>query len=510
MKKAIIYCRVSSDEQAKGGSLKYQESALRRYCESNSIEVVDVYREDYSAKTFTRPEMNSICRKYLRKHKEVDADALLVLRWNRFTRDASEGWDYISKFKKYGIEVNAVEEHLDFNIAESKIMLSVYLSMAEVDNDKRSKATKDGIHQALKDGKCAGLAPYGYINKRTSKHDCWIEHDPVEAPLVQEAFRRVAYGVEVPTLVWRSLKRKGMNVSKSTFFRMLENRFYVGDIYVPAYNDEPAMYIKGVFEPMIDRKTFETVQRKLKGTLDQIAIVKKIPDDVFFMRSFMRCPVCGNPVYGSFSQGRTKRYAYYHCNYCGKFRISADEANENMYEYLSSIKPNEAVMALYEAILLDIQKQNSKANLDEYERLNKSLEETDKKIKKVQDKWFEGVLDDTAFTNMNERLMAEKNDLEIKLASSKEQPSSKEMNEKLKYSLAFIENLGYCVANSPIDLKLNILGSIFSEKIVFENSKPRTTELSPLVSLITGKSRDCNGIKTKKPLSSDKSFSRGG
>ena len=51
MKKAILYCRVSSDEQAKGGSLKYQADALKRFCESNGIEVVDIYREDYSAKT---------------------------------------------------------------------------------------------------------------------------------------------------------------------------------------------------------------------------------------------------------------------------------------------------------------------------------------------------------------------------------------------------------------------------------------------------------------------------
>ena len=96
MKKAILYCRVSSDEQAKGGSLKYQADALKRYCESNGIEVVDIYREDYSAKTFDRPEMKKICKKFLRKRKEVDADGLLVLRWNRFTRDASDGWDYIS------------------------------------------------------------------------------------------------------------------------------------------------------------------------------------------------------------------------------------------------------------------------------------------------------------------------------------------------------------------------------------------------------------------------------
>ena len=510
MKKAILYCRVSSDEQAKGGSLKYQEDALRRYCKSNDIEIVDVYREDHTAKTFNRPEMNKICSQYLKKNKPHDVDALLVLRWNRFARDASDGWEYISKFRKYGIEVNAVEERIDFNISESKIMLSVYLTMAEVDNDKRSKATKDGIHQALKDGKCAGLAPYGYVNKRKDKHNTWIEFDPVEAPFVREAFRRIAYGVEAPTLVWRDLKRRGMNISKSTFFRMLQNRFYMGDVFVPAYGDDPARFVKGKFQPMVDAKTFNLVQRKVKNVDEREIEVKKVPDEVFFLRTFMRCPSCGNTVYGSYSQGRTKRYAYYHCNYCGKFRIAADEANDNMYKLLSSMKPNEAVMALYEAILLDIQQENENANKADAVRMSAALSDIEKKIKKVQDKWFEGVLDDNAFKDMNAKLLAEKSNLQMRLSDCKEQPKKKELDEKLKYALAFIENMGYCVANSPIDLKLNILGSIFSEKIVFEDLQPRTDSLSPLVSLITGKSRDYKGVKTKKPLSNDKSFSRGG
>ena len=139
-KKAILYCRVSSDEQARGHSLNFQESALKRYCENNGIEVVEVYREDYSAKNFNRPEINRICNKYLRKKKEIDADYLLVLRWNRFTRYAPDGWEYILKFRNFNIVVNAIEEQLDFNIAESKIMLAIYLTLAEVDNDKRSKA----------------------------------------------------------------------------------------------------------------------------------------------------------------------------------------------------------------------------------------------------------------------------------------------------------------------------------------------------------------------------------
>ena len=217
-KRAIIYCRVSSDDQVKGGSLNYQETTLKKYCESKGIEVVETYREDFSAKTFKRPEITKICNKYLRKKKEIEADYLLVLRWNRFTRDASDGWEFISKFREYDIEVNAIEEHIDYSIAESKIMLAIYLTMAEVDNDKRSKATKDGIHQALAEGKSAGHAPYGYDNRSNGKHNSWVEVNKSESAFVIEAFKRVAHGVEVPTLVYRDLRKKGMKIGETSFF----------------------------------------------------------------------------------------------------------------------------------------------------------------------------------------------------------------------------------------------------------------------------------------------------
>ena len=51
----IIYCRVSSDEQAEGSSLDVQEERLTAYCERKGYDIVDVpHREDESAKTFER------------------------------------------------------------------------------------------------------------------------------------------------------------------------------------------------------------------------------------------------------------------------------------------------------------------------------------------------------------------------------------------------------------------------------------------------------------------------
>ena len=54
---ADLYIRVSTDEQAdKGYSLRDQEERLRRYCTQKNIVVRNIYVEDYSAKSFNRPE----------------------------------------------------------------------------------------------------------------------------------------------------------------------------------------------------------------------------------------------------------------------------------------------------------------------------------------------------------------------------------------------------------------------------------------------------------------------
>ena len=71
MRKAILYIRVSPDEQPdKGYSLQHQEERLRNYCELNNIEVVELYREDHSAKTFNRPEISKLLI-VLKKRKTI-------------------------------------------------------------------------------------------------------------------------------------------------------------------------------------------------------------------------------------------------------------------------------------------------------------------------------------------------------------------------------------------------------------------------------------------------------
>ena len=81
MMNVIIYCRVSSDEQAEGTSLDVQEERLTAYCERKGYSVIDVpHREDASAKTFKKRPIIQGIMKYIRTHKG-QIDKLLVLRW---------------------------------------------------------------------------------------------------------------------------------------------------------------------------------------------------------------------------------------------------------------------------------------------------------------------------------------------------------------------------------------------------------------------------------------------
>ena len=61
MKNIIIYNRVSTDDQAdRGYSIQYQEATCKIYCEHKKHNVVASLNEDYSAKTFERPEWKKI------------------------------------------------------------------------------------------------------------------------------------------------------------------------------------------------------------------------------------------------------------------------------------------------------------------------------------------------------------------------------------------------------------------------------------------------------------------
>ena len=348
MKKAILYIRVSTDEQAERGySLKDQEARLRKYCEINSIEIVASFFEDFSAKTFNRPEFKKMLEKHKRNKERVNY--LLFIRWDRFSRNTTEAYAMISTFKKIGIEPQAVEQPLDLSIPENKMMLAFYLAIPEVENDRRSLNVTQGMRRAKKEGRWMSTAPIGYNN--VTRPDGSKRIVPSEdAPLVKWAFEQYSKGRFHVDELRQLSNKKGLKCSKSMFYILLRNPAYYGKIFIPEYNGERALLVKGIHEPLIPVALFEKVQLMLSGK----KIVKtsyETQHSEFPLRGFLVCSRCGKKLTGSASVGRSGiKYYYYHCQMGCKERIKADTVNFAFSDCLKEIKFSDYVVQQFRII----------------------------------------------------------------------------------------------------------------------------------------------------------------
>ena len=489
--KVIIYCRVSSDEQAEGTSLDVQEERLMNYCERKGYSVVDVpHREDESAKDFEhRPVIQGIM-KYIRKHKG-QVNKLLVLRWNRYSRELFSACANLDALRKLGVEVNAIEEPLNYESSSWPHLLGTYIGMAQGDNISRSKATIDGIRGTLKRGKCANKAPRGYKNLRIGKHDTHVEIDDSKAELIRTIFKEVAKGIEAPCRIRRRLCP---NISESSFFEMLRNVFYIGKIRIPAYKEEKEEIIKGVHQALIDEDTFYKVQEVIDGKRKNTPKLSKAINPDLFLRKYLVCPICGHSLTGSTSKGNGGRYTYYHCANDGKhLRVKADIVNEGFANFVGGLKPNEAVMNLYKEILQDLRGERKQDKARKVEALKREIRETEEKLNTIDDKLCCGTIADETHKRISDKCLERIKELNQQITLLSE--DKKGVKEKIDYSINLINNLTNIMMDAPVAVKCKLIGSMFFDKIVYDGKHYRTKNYNQVLDLIFQETNKLRGYE---------------
>lgn len=115
--------------------------------------------EDYTAKHFNRPEWRKIMITLSKQRNHTDL--LLFTKWDRFSRNTSDAYQMIDVLKKLGVEPQAVEQPLHLTVPKNKMMLAIYLTAPEIENDRRGLNTKAGIRQAKKEGRYMGKSTQG-------------------------------------------------------------------------------------------------------------------------------------------------------------------------------------------------------------------------------------------------------------------------------------------------------------------------------------------------------------
>jgi site-specific DNA recombinase len=492
--KAILYTRVSSEEQAdKGFSLKHQKDVLYKYCDNKNIAVDMHFQEDFSAKTFDRPEWKKLEQYVMINRKTIDM--ILVTRWDRFSRNTGEAYRVIKKFQAWGVEINSMEQPLDMSVPENKIILGVYLTVPEVENDKISIRTMEGTRKAQVEGCYTNMAPFGYVNHRDDQGRSTLMPDEKKAEGLRYCFEKIASGTTSLREARIMLRRRfGIKYSESAFNVMFRKKVYIGMIEVKTTAKEPAVVVKGLHPPIIDEKTFYDVQDILDGRKPKMKMRAAV-DENLPLRGFLECPRCGRLVTGSASRGRKSRHYYYHCRNGCKYRYPATQVNTDIERIFRAITPPANIIALFEAVYLEERKNSNKDVTKQLANFGREKAKYKEMIASAEDKFIEGAFSVEVFENIRTRYEKQLHTLDRSIVEHQSRDVDYEKN--LKNGLSLIRRLDYFYRLADIDQKQKLIGSTFPEKIIYDHGICRTTKMNTIIGLIYGLSSE---NKEKEPL----------
>ena len=494
MKNVILYTRVSSDEQKERLSIEAQERSLVKYCEDRGYHIIgeDIpYKEDYSAKHYDmrRPEIKRIYN-YCKKHRG-EVDLVLFVRWDRYSRNLEFAFTYKRLFiDELGVEINAIEEPIDFSASDWPTWLGIRCGLAHTEDLKIALRTTEGIHEHLMRGEWCVKAPRGYKNIKTNE-DAGIDHyvtiDPEKGPTIKKVFQEVAKGVEAPLNIKRRLLP---DLSKSQFYYMLRNKFYIGIIRVPAFRDYDETEVRGRHEPLIDEATFFTVQDILDGKRKGKPKLTKTVKPNLFLRKYLKCPICGHRITGSTCKGNGGSYEYYCCNNDHKHvHVRAEKVNAGFIDFISGLSPRDEMADLFEEFVNDVKGNLEKGNKDNLAKLQKEIQAIQERIDRVNDAYFDGDITKQDREEQLTRYKRRVTSLETQIKGIKSDTDTN-LKGKLRYSLNLVTNLGEFFKQASVETKVKLIGSIFNEEIEFDGKNYRTNSVNKFLDYIYSNIKD--------------------
>ena len=181
---AIIYCRVSTDEQSRGYSLPTQEASCRGYCDDRGYAVVGVYHDAHTGTELDRPGLNAA----IAAVDELRPNAVVLHDVDRLGREVIVQAIAERDLTRHGARIdyvlgggNATPEQELLKLMKQGI--AVYENRQRVERSRRGKEGRVRAGHVL----VAARPAYGYRYVGTD-HGGYLELDPDEAPIVRRIY----------------------------------------------------------------------------------------------------------------------------------------------------------------------------------------------------------------------------------------------------------------------------------------------------------------------------------
>jgi DNA invertase Pin-like site-specific DNA recombinase len=145
-KTAIIYTRVSTDEQGESGlGLEAQERTALDYCQRNAIEVVRIEREVMSGKSMRK---RVALQAALEACANGQADLVVASNVSRLARSIRDLSEMLETAERKGYGIAAVDTGLDTSTPAGKMVFQILGVAAEYERAMISDRTKKALASA--------------------------------------------------------------------------------------------------------------------------------------------------------------------------------------------------------------------------------------------------------------------------------------------------------------------------------------------------------------------------
>jgi len=397
---AIGWVRVSTTGQERY-SPEDQEASIRRYVDSYrpALKLIEVVR---TTETGWRKGKRNDFQDLLDRIRRENIGHLVTMNAERLSRDLRYTPEIVDLIEERGLSVHysengAVYDPANINDKESEMgQQAVYAKQYIRDLQRKMRRSMEG--RLARGIYPINRIPYGYERKREANGKATQNISPsAAAPMVRKMFTLYATGRESEFSLWTKMKAEGCSLSPSAVGELLRSLVVIGYFPWPWPESKwvstahtAGEWIKGGWEPIIDRETWDRVQTILKSRSRPHPVHEK--QLWFRYRGLIKCQC---PRGGRYYTGvRHGKWQYYTPNHRGEKRgeccsermISVKVLDERIDEVMKRfVFPPETYNRL-RASLQSAKRDNNKDVRAEAARLEAEVRTVDALIDKAFDR----------------------------------------------------------------------------------------------------------------------------
>jgi site-specific DNA recombinase len=472
MPNALIYCRVSTEEQAEQGySLDAQEKFCRDFAQNNGYDIAGVFRDEGKSGTnLDRPALKDVLAKC---QQDKSIRALIVQETDRLARNTKDHLTIKALLQKSGVKIISVAQPMLDDSPEGKMIDTILASVNQFQSDINSRKTRKGLQEKFDQGGWPSWAPLGYINVAASanadgKSINILKRDPKRWHILKLGFKLYLSGNysidEINDILYQKglLSRNNKKLAHSVIVNILKSPFYTG-LMRWGGQEKP-----GKHEPMISlsehRRILEIVNTH---NLHRCRRRKH----AFLLRGFVICDVCG--LRYTAEKHPIKKKDYYHCTdrkghgNVGQY-IDAKELEKQVEEEFKGIQFSKEFIGLLRKKLTILHRAQKEEISIQLQILNNKKKALELKRDKAEEKLLKGIILDEDFVRLRNRFREELKNIQNELCQIEGQ---REYDiDIIQDVLTLARNIYRGYKTAPYELKRQYLG-LFWERFHVQNKK---------------------------------------